>query len=90
MPSHVYKANASDEMRADPAAAGRTQLNIRDKNPMPDVRRLIEGLPSSQRRGATLLGIEDPWVLLAYLLSFIVAAGCIAYGLLNWNEGGDD
>ena len=34
-----------------------------------------------------MLGIEDPVVLLAYLLCILSAALCVIYGLLNWNRG---
>jgi hypothetical protein len=36
-----------------------------------------------------LLGIPDPWVWLAYVLSMLSAALCVAYGLRNWNQGDD-
>ncbi|MFW6062185.1 MAG: symporter small accessory protein [Planctomycetota bacterium] len=34
-----------------------------------------------------LLGIEDRWVWLAYLLCVISALLCVVYGLLTWNRG---
>ncbi len=34
-----------------------------------------------------MLGITDPWILLAYLLSIFSALACIAYGIYNWNKG---
>jgi hypothetical protein len=34
-----------------------------------------------------MLGIEDPWILAAYLLCLISAALCVVYGLLRWNSG---
>jgi hypothetical protein len=33
------------------------------------------------------LGIEDPWVLLAYLLSIASSLLCVFYGIANWNKG---
>ncbi len=33
------------------------------------------------------LGMGDPWVLLAYLLSIASALLCVFYGLANWNKG---
>ena len=35
----------------------------------------------------TVLGIEDPGVWLAYVLSLAGAALCVDYGLANWNKG---
>jgi hypothetical protein len=37
-----------------------------------------------------MLGINDPWIIAAYLLSFLSAVACIVYGLYNWNKGGND
>ena len=34
-------------------------------------------------------GIEDKWILSAYLLCIASAALCVVYGLLNWNRGDD-
>lgn len=34
-----------------------------------------------------MLGIEDKWVALAYLLCLAASALCITYGLLRWNQG---
>ncbi len=34
-----------------------------------------------------MLGIEDAWVWMAYLLCLLSALLCVAYGLLNWNKG---
>ncbi len=33
------------------------------------------------------LGIADPWVFLAYILSLASSVLCILYGLFNWNKG---
>jgi hypothetical protein len=38
---------------------------------------------------ASLLGIPDPGVWLAYILSILSAALCVAYGLANWHRGDD-
>ncbi|NCA81715.1 MAG: hypothetical protein EOM72_03085 [Opitutae bacterium] len=35
----------------------------------------------------TVLGIEDPGVWLAYLLSIAGAGLCVGYGIVNWNKG---
>jgi hypothetical protein len=35
----------------------------------------------------SLLGIGDPWVLAAYLLTFASAILCVIYGLICWNRG---
>ena len=34
-------------------------------------------------------GFADFSVFLAYSLVFLSAAGCIAYGIVNWNKEGD-
>ncbi len=34
-----------------------------------------------------MLGIEDKWVLLAYLLCIASALLCVIYGWRNWNRG---
>ncbi|MCK4629617.1 MAG: hypothetical protein KAT56_11485 [Sedimentisphaerales bacterium] len=34
-----------------------------------------------------MLGIEDKYVSLAYLLCILSAALCVIYGLINWNRG---
>ena len=34
-----------------------------------------------------MLGIDDPQIWLAYLLSILSAIACIIYGVMNWNKG---
>ncbi len=34
-----------------------------------------------------LLGLQDKWVWLAYVLSIVSALLCIVHGLMNWNKG---
>jgi hypothetical protein len=34
-------------------------------------------------------GIQDGWVLAAYVLCIGSAALCVVYGVLNWNRGDD-
>lgn len=34
-----------------------------------------------------MLGIDDPWVVLAYVLCFLSTAACVMYGWRNWNRG---
>lgn len=34
------------------------------------------------------IGIPDPWVWLAFVLSIASALLCVIYGLKNWNKGG--
>ena len=34
-----------------------------------------------------MLGIEDKWVALAYLLCRVSAVLCLVYGWFNWNRG---
>lgn len=36
-----------------------------------------------------MLGIEDFWVWLAYLLCIASSILCVIYGLINWNRGDD-
>lgn len=33
-----------------------------------------------------MLGIDDPQIWLAYLLSILAALGCIVYGIIHWND----
>ena len=37
-----------------------------------------------------MLGIPDFWIWGAYLLCILSAAACVAYGLFNWNRGGEN
>ncbi len=34
-----------------------------------------------------MLGIEDGWVVLAYVLCVLSSALCVVYGAVNWNRG---
>lgn len=34
-----------------------------------------------------MLGIEDPYVAMAYILCLASTALCVIYGLINWNRG---
>ena len=34
-----------------------------------------------------VLGIQDPSVWLAYVLSLASAGVCVVYGIVNWNKG---
>jgi hypothetical protein len=36
-----------------------------------------------------MLGLEGNSIFLAYILSIISALGCLIYGIINWNKGGD-
>lgn len=36
-----------------------------------------------------MLGIEDPFVWMAYLLCLLASLLCVIYGLANWNRGDD-
>jgi hypothetical protein len=33
-----------------------------------------------------MLGIEDPWVITAYILCIISALLCLIWGAINWNQ----
>ena len=37
--------------------------------------------------GMRMIGIEDKWVGMAYVLAIASAVLCVVYGLLNWNKG---
>ena len=37
-----------------------------------------------------MLGIEDKYVAVVYLLCIASALLCVVYGLLNWNRGADE
>ena len=34
-----------------------------------------------------MFGLNDPWILLAYLLCIASTIACIVYGIINWNKG---
>ncbi|MDD3976534.1 symporter small accessory protein [Methanoeremita antiquus] len=34
-----------------------------------------------------MFGITDPGIWAGYLLSFLLTAACIAYGIINWKNG---
>lgn len=36
-----------------------------------------------------MLGISDPQVWLAYVLSILSAMLCVGYGIAHWNKGDD-
>jgi hypothetical protein len=36
-----------------------------------------------------MLGIQDKWVSLAYILCVVSTLLCVIYGLLYWNKGDD-
>ncbi len=37
-----------------------------------------------------VLGIDDPWVLSAYILTVLSMLLCVVYGVLNWNKGDEE
>ncbi|HEX3013068.1 MAG TPA: hypothetical protein VHO92_02180 [Methanobacterium sp.] len=37
-----------------------------------------------------VLGIDDPWVWSAYILTILSMLLCVVYGALNWNKGDED
>jgi hypothetical protein len=37
-----------------------------------------------------LLGIQDPWVALAYILCILSALLCVVWGIANWNKEGPE
>ena len=36
-----------------------------------------------------MFGLEDPGIVLVYLLTFGAALLCVVYGIINWNKGGE-
>jgi len=36
-----------------------------------------------------VLGINDPWIVAAYLLCIASTVLCVVYGLINWNRGSE-
>ena len=36
-----------------------------------------------------MLGIEDKYVALAYILCILSTLLCLVYGIINWNRGDD-
>lgn len=38
----------------------------------------------------SMLGIEDKYVSLVYLLCIASSVLCVIYGLVNWNKGADE
>jgi len=44
-----------------------------------------------QEGGDILLGIDDPVIVLVYLLCILSTLLCVVYGIINWNkEGGQE
>lgn len=37
-----------------------------------------------------MLGIEDPWVVAAYILCIASALACLAWGVAKWNQDDPD
>lgn len=37
-----------------------------------------------------VLGIDDPWVWSAYILTILSMLLCVVYGVLNWNKGDEE
>ncbi len=37
-----------------------------------------------------MLGLEGNSIFVAYILSILSALGCLVYGIINWNKGGDN
>lgn len=37
-----------------------------------------------------MLGIKDPWIISAYLLTILSAVACVVYGVINWNKGAEN
>lgn len=35
-----------------------------------------------------MLGMQDVWTFLGFLLMLLAAAAAVVYGLVNWNKGG--
>lgn len=37
-----------------------------------------------------MLGMADGWTALVWILNVISMLFCVAYGIVNWNKGGED
>lgn len=37
-----------------------------------------------------VLGIDDPWVWSAYILTILSMLLCVIYGAINWNKGDEE
>jgi len=37
-----------------------------------------------------MLGLEDPWVALAYILCILSTVLCVVYGIVTWNKGDEE
>lgn len=37
-----------------------------------------------------MIGLKDPWIILAYGLSILSAIACVVYGIKNWNKGAEN
>ncbi len=37
-----------------------------------------------------MLGLQDGWIVAAYMLSILATLLCVVYGLLNWNKGDEE
>jgi len=37
-----------------------------------------------------MLGMQDPWIAISWLLSLLSMIGCIIYGAIKWNTKDDD
>jgi len=40
--------------------------------------------------GEFMFGLNDFWIGLAFGLCLISTIGCIVYGFINWNKGGEN
>jgi heme exporter protein D len=47
----------------------------------------MQGLAAWWAAGFEMLGIEDPYVWVAYLLCILSTILCVVYGLMHWNRG---
>jgi len=39
--------------------------------------------------GRSMLGIDDPQIIVGYALAIGLGIFCLAYGILHWNDGGE-
>ncbi|MBI0582520.1 MAG: hypothetical protein JET69_05855 [Methanomassiliicoccales archaeon] len=40
--------------------------------------------------GRGMLGIDDPQIIVGYALAIGLGLMCLAYGILHWNDGGEN
>jgi hypothetical protein len=47
-------------------------------------------LREDRKGGGGLFGIDDPQIIAGYALAIGLGIFCLAYGILHWNDGGEN